>query len=104
MTAPIAASDVWAAVMDRAGYRCECTIPRHPGHRAPGRCEADANVRLIAGPRDPHPERTAATAATVPVSDLVAWCIPCWDHAVKSAHRRAEHQAVQQLRDAEGLW
>jgi len=94
---------VWSAVMDRAGCRCQCQTAGHPHHRTPGRCEAGVTSILIAGPRDPgpYPDRTAAT---VPATQLQAWCEACWDHAVASSRRRAKRQATLRLRDAEGLW
>lgn len=103
---PIAGAEEWRAVMERAGYRCQCTYTRHDAHRRNqgGRCERDAVAsKLIAGPADPgpHPERRIIP---IPVDELVAWCPPCWDHAVTQARKRANAEKKRQARTAPGLW
>lgn len=90
MNAPIAASETWTQVMDRAGHRCQCTWRRHPAHRGEqdGRCErTTSGTQLSAGPLDPgpHPDRTIAA---VPAEEMRAWCPPCWDEAAKVARRQ----------------
>lgn len=107
--APIAGTAVWLTVMERAGYRCECTrCPKHKRHEG-GRCEtsvpetrgpgAQDAARLIAGPANPDPARTLGTGDA---GELVAWCPPCWDHAVAVARKHA--QALADRSSAEGLW
>ncbi|MEU6041863.1 hypothetical protein ABZ801_41430 [Actinomadura sp. NPDC047616] len=84
---PLAGADVYAVVMDRAGWRCECEA-RHPRHR--GRCEAEhgtAGVRLLAGPTHPGPD-PARTLRHVPAEEMRAWCASCWDLCVSAARRQ----------------
>lgn len=93
---PIAASDIWQAVMDRADHQCQCTHTGHPGHRG-GRCHTSgwtspseatvlADVRLIAGPAHPGP-RPERVIDRTPIDQLQAWCLPCWTHEVKRARK-----------------
>lgn len=94
MSAPIAATDVWQAVMERAGYRCQCTsCPRHPRAES-GRCETEANAttHLMAGPVDPGTDPMRTLQAADPAA-LIAWCAHCYDRAVASARKRARHLA-----------
>lgn len=102
---PIAGWDSWLEVMERAGWRCQCTRPC-PKHRAAGRCETVHHElhKLTGGPADPGPDpaRTLALAQT-DQEDLVAWCGPCWDRAVAAARRMtrsAEHFAQLDNPDA----
>lgn len=106
MSAPIAASEVWTAVIRRAAGHCQCPGKNHPNHRHT-RCEATADeVRLIAGLSvlGPHPERGPAV---LPVEQMRAWCPRCWDEAVKDARRqaRAAERAARRAGELEGaLW
>lgn len=103
MSAPIAASEIWTAVMDLAGFRCQCTWRRHPAHRGDegGRCEQTTDaVRLISAPADPGP-CPDRKVVSLPVEELRAWCPGCWDEAVKVARRRA--RAVERIAHRDGL-
>jgi hypothetical protein len=114
---PIAATEVWQAVMDRAGHQCECTYKLHKGkHRGSpgGRCHQIAGTptqahpgdvslpgRLIAGPARPGP-RPERVIDRTPVEDLRAWCLPCWAHAVKLARQAGEGGGGSHRRSPEG--
>lgn len=92
---PLAGADVWQAVLDRAGHRCECTsCPTHRRKSADGRChnEHRPDTKLIAGPKDPGPD-PARMPSTLDPGDMVAWCLPCWDHAVAVARKHARNAA-----------
>jgi hypothetical protein len=88
-TSPLAGQAEWRAVMDRAGYRCECR--RCPGHRRQqgGRCETehDAGHRLIAAPADPGPNPARTLPTHGGPDGLVAWCGPCFDRAAAAARK-----------------
>ena len=104
--APIAAEAVWRAVMQAAGYRCQCTggcgrkHVKEPG----GRCKQEHKpwCLLVASPvhptGDPHQDMTG---------DLVAYCPGCYDRrlsAAKSAARAAAttHEMDTPLFELEG--
>jgi len=86
---PIAGSDIWAQVIERAGGCCQCPAKHHRSHPY---CPCDtytSSDRLIAGPviPGPHPDRTVTAPA---VAELIAWCRPCWDETVRDARRQAK--------------
>lgn len=104
--APFAVTEVWQAVMEAAGHRCQCTYRQHPAHRKHqgGRCiRTTADTRLIAQPANPgpHPERTIATP---PVAELAAWCGDCWDHAVAQARKGQRDRDRHDQKSWPGLW
>lgn len=97
---PLVGSEVWQAVMERAGYRCQC-------NRCPGKCrrsmdgcpvEAGPGVRLIASPLDPGPD-PLRTVRSVPVDQLRAWCPKCWDRNVRDTRRFYRQVADRELAD-----
>jgi hypothetical protein len=96
---PIAATDTWVAVVERAGGRCQCTTCPSRTHK--GRCTNEdwPGARLLAGPASPGPDPARTIAAARP-DNLVAWCPKCWDRAVKAAR---EHAQAEQA-PAEGLF
>jgi hypothetical protein len=74
---PIAATAVWQAVMETAGYRCQCRGGCRRSHaNSGGRCPAEHKswCHLIAAPATPtgNPHRDLAAA-------LVAYCPKCFD-------------------------
>jgi hypothetical protein len=110
---PMAGAAAWSAVMDRAGWRCQCT--RCPKHRRDpeGRCQSEMTnprspfagigenggagiggaPRLSAGPASPSPDPARDMATDT--ADLVAWCGPCWDRAVTAARTFARTGALE---------
>jgi hypothetical protein len=82
---PLASARTWTAVMERAGWRCECRGQcGRPHSNRDGRCsyEHGGRHRLIAGFGDPLVSESQWTAA-----QLMAWCPHCFD-AVRSASRK----------------
>lgn len=83
---PIADGPKWLDVITRAGERCECK--RCPAHRRDrgGRCEREHSQArpLIAAPADPGPDPARHIITGKP---LVAYCSPCYDHAVAYARK-----------------
>lgn len=82
-------------VLRAAGGRCECTGRCGSDHRSGGgRCLAEPQPRrpLHAVPRDLAV--SAAEAARLPASDLMALCGHCYDGAARRAVRRP-HSAPQ---------
>lgn len=87
MKPPIVGADLWQAVMDLAGDRCQCQGSCGKKHltpkRKPGRCEhengtyvkGEGHLRLLALPRDPS--LPWHIAATLPARRLIAFCLPC---------------------------
>jgi hypothetical protein len=100
---PMAATETWRAVMERAGYRCECNRCPLDRRSAGGRCEAEdrPGARLLAGPLSPGPN-PARTIESAPPDELVAWCGPCWDRAVSASRRHS--RTLAKRAPAEGLW
>lgn len=97
-TPPLGDRGTWAAVMRRAGYRCQCTHP-HPKHRR-GRCEVEhgGTIQLIAAPADPRPADLRHPRC-LPADALVAWCATCYDLAIKSAARAKAQRTREVLAD-----
>ncbi|MGW8380191.1 hypothetical protein [Streptomyces sp. ODS28] len=97
MSEPIVFADQWRAVMDAAGYRCQCAGACGSKHsKGEGRCErvhdqyADKHhgpARLLAAPVDPTLSPRAA--AELPPSGLRAWCEGCHGAATRAARKAA---------------
>ena len=95
--APIAAQAVWRAVMEAAGYRCQCaggcgrTHAKEPG----GRCKREhkAWLHLVAAPAEPTGSPHADMAA-----EQVAYCPPCYDGHL-AAHKRTVRTAAAARED-----
>lgn len=105
---PIVAAELWQAVMELAGDRCQCaagpkgSAPCGKRHltptRKPGRCEhtngeyvkGTGRLRLLALPRDPF--LAWHEAAALPPARLIAFCLPCADGV-----RRAINRGVKAL-------
>ncbi|MFJ5775080.1 hypothetical protein [Streptomyces sp. NPDC093094] len=93
---PIVGAAVFNAVMDAAGYRCQCGGRcGNPHSRDGGRCPREHDhytskhgrrVRLMAAPVDPL--ATDLTAARLPASELRAWCPDCHTAAARLARKR----------------
>jgi hypothetical protein len=88
--APIVGRDLWTAVMELAGYQCQCTgTCGNPHKRDQGRCRVlQTRHRLAVAPE--HPTGRAHTDTAVPVNALRAWCPDCLTAAIRAAKRRAE--------------
>ena len=89
-TRPIAATARWEAVMEAAGYRCQCAggLCGSQHSNSGLRCKSEhddgnGRIRLIAAPLDLGLTDVAAAAA--PVDQLRAWCPNCH----QAARRRA---------------
>jgi hypothetical protein len=89
-TRPLVDAARWEAVMEAAGYRCQCAGglcgSRHSNSGL--RCKAEhddgnGRVRLIAAPFDLGLSDVAAAA--VPVDQLRAWCASCYQAARRKA-------------------
>jgi hypothetical protein len=91
MSAPIVGADLFRAVMDAAGGRCQCIGQCGQSHRrTESRClkQHDVNrVRLIAAPADPATPEIAAAALSA--TALRAWCPACHTGTRRAAHRTA---------------
>ncbi|MEU2722743.1 hypothetical protein [Streptomyces smyrnaeus] len=97
MSEPIVYADQWRAVMQRAGYRCQCVGQCGSKHaKGGGRCErqhdkyADKHhgpARLLTAPADPTLTLTAAVALST--GELRAWCGFCLDGARRTARTAA---------------
>lgn len=107
---PLACAPLWTAVMEHAGYRCECLGAcgaKHADRRArqPGRCprthgewvSKTGETVLTAAPVDPV--GTWATAASLPANRLMALCPSCYD-----ATRRIAQKITQQSSVPDGLF
>lgn len=78
---PLGIPAVWAAVMDAAGHRCQCT-GACGGHYAHLQLQCDEHAettQLLAAPADLT--LSIVAAAALPTGELLAWCVVC--------HRRA---------------
>ena len=103
---PLADDATWRAVVERAGYRCECrgecgrahsAYWARPGHEAEGRCLAEqgrAGVRLCVTPRAPVDQ---ATAARLEAAELYALCQRCL--AAVITRRAREARRARQVPD-----
>ncbi|MGI5348805.1 hypothetical protein ACQEU8_11500 [Streptomyces sp. CA-250714] len=97
MSEPIVYADQWRAVMQRAGYRCQCVGQCGSKHaKGDGRCErqhdkyADKHhgpARLIAAPDTPG--LSVKQAAGLPCERLRAWCGFCLDGTRRVARTAA---------------
>ncbi|MFG3254947.1 hypothetical protein [Streptomyces sp. NPDC048172] len=101
MSEPIAYADLWRAVMEAAGFRCQCTGECGNKHaKSRGRCPREHDqhasrhrgpVRLTAAPA--NPATGARAAAQLPVSALRAWCPDCHDAARRAVSRETRSAA-----------
>ncbi|MEU0059585.1 hypothetical protein [Streptomyces sp. NPDC006334] len=93
---PIVGAAVFNAVMEAAGYRCQCGGEcGNPHAKDAGRCPREHDhytskhgrlVRLIAAPGDPL--ATDVAAAGLPAGELRAWCPDCHTAAARLARKR----------------
>jgi hypothetical protein len=93
---PIVGAAVFTAVMEAAGYRCQCTgACGNPHAKGSGRCQHEhehytskhgRRVRLMAAPADPL--ATNVAAARLPASELRAWCPDCHEAAARQARKQ----------------
>ena len=100
MSEPIAYAAVWRAVMQAAGYRCQCTGQcGNPHKNSSGRCPREHDqcaskhrgpVHLAAAPADFS--QGQRMAAALPAGSLRAWCPDCHDAARRAAARAARRQ------------
>ncbi|HEY3004692.1 MAG TPA: hypothetical protein VGJ44_20260 [Kribbellaceae bacterium] len=102
---PVVASSMWCEVVARAAYRCQCTGQcggRERGHEHNDeRCTADAAIyQLAVAPA--KPTMSAVRACRANAAQLIAWCGPCLDAAVRDA-RKAETAAVAARADLDQL-
>ncbi|MET9293826.1 hypothetical protein [Streptomyces sp. NPDC003077] len=107
MSEPIAYAEQWRAVMEAAGYRCECVGQCGSQHvKGRGRCQREHDqlagkqrgpVRLMAAPLDLNLPPTRAAA--LPPSELRAWCVDCHTDARRAATRAAPAPVVDGLFD-----
>ena len=96
--APIAAEAAWRAVMQAAGYRCQCTggcgrtHAKEPDRRCPH--EHKPYRLLVAAPvnptGDPHKDVTG---------EQVAYCPTCYDGRLSAAKRAARAAATTHQND-----
>lgn len=104
---PLVGADLWTRVMERAGYRCQCTGACGAKHadrrtRQPGRCPREhgdwvsktGKTILTAAPTDPT--GTWTSAASLPANRLMALCPPCHDARQRIARKAAQQQAAEQ--------
>ena len=100
MSEPTVLAHIWQAVMQAAGYRCQCTRECGSPHKqGDGRCprvhdsyasKHRGPVHLLAAPADPA--TPALTAARLPAAALRAWCPTCHDGARRAANRTTRSQ------------
>lgn len=100
MSEPIAYAALWRAVMQAAGYRCQCTGQcGNPHKKTRGRCPREHDqcaskhrgpVHLAAAPADLT--QSQRTAAALPAGALRGWCPDCHDAARRAAARAARRQ------------
>ncbi|MEU0894228.1 hypothetical protein [Streptomyces massasporeus] len=93
---PIVGAALFTAVMEAAGYRCQCGGECGQLHtKGDGRCQHEHDhytskhgrrVRLMAAPVDPL--ATDVAAARLPASELRAWCPDCHGAAARRARKR----------------
>ncbi|MGI5493942.1 hypothetical protein [Microtetraspora malaysiensis] len=94
---------MWEQVMIKAGYRCEDT--RCPAdRRSGGRCitEHGPYVRLIAAPAYPGPDPLRRPNESS--GEMVAWCPPCYDQAIKRARKVERDRMRMEAADADTLF
>lgn len=108
---PLVGARLYAAVLLRAGSRCQCEHPQcgHPtGPKGSGpRCTAEwgpGRRVLLVGPVNPGPDPARQIAASQDPDDMVARCRHCWDHVITLAKRHARKQASDRLRDHPSLF
>jgi hypothetical protein len=94
-TPPLIGQATWTQVMDRAGYRCQCSGQcGRPHAKSEGRCPQSHghytgrhdNAHLMAAPKDYTP--STYEAARTPTGELMAWCTACHD-GTRRAYQRA---------------
>ena len=93
---PIVGAAVFTAVMEAAGFRCQCSGECGNAHaKGDGRCPHEHDhytskhgrrVRLMAAPGDPLASNVAA--ARLPASALRAWCPDCHEAAARQARKQ----------------
>lgn len=101
---PIVGAAVFTAVMEAAGYRCQCGGKcGNPHTKGDGRCQREHDhytsrhgrlVRLMAAPADPLAADIAA--ARLPASELRAWCPDCHSAAARLARKRLPAASTDQ--------
>lgn len=100
MSEPIAYAAVWRAVMQAAGYRCQCIGQcGNPHKNSSGRCPREHGqcaskhrgpVHLTAAPTDLL--MSVRDAAQLPAAALRALCPDCRDDARRAAQRATRAQ------------
>ncbi|MFC7896405.1 hypothetical protein [Streptomyces sp. NPDC057381] len=101
---PIVGAAVFTAVMEAAGYRCQCHGEcGNPHTKGEGRCPHEHDhytskhgrlVRLMAAPVDPL--ATDVAAARLPASELRTWCPDCHTAAARLARKHLPAAATGQ--------
>ncbi|WP_267242855.1 hypothetical protein [Streptomyces sp. PR69] len=97
MSTPLAAAEVFRAVMTAAGWRCQCTGRcGNPHAKSGARCPREHDkyagkhggpVRLMAAAADPL--TSERRAAALGAGELRAWCPQCLTAARRAAKRPA---------------
>ncbi|MEY9933485.1 hypothetical protein ABH926_008140 [Catenulispora sp. GP43] len=98
--APIAAEAVWRAVMQAAGFQCQCIGGCKPegAHKTNpgGRCKREHKpyqhliAAAVAPTGDPHKDMAA---------EQVAYCEPCYDGQLAATRRTARAAAAKHEND-----
>lgn len=97
---PLGASAIWRAVMEAAGYQCQCSGGACGSRHASSgmRCHRTAtHRRLLAAPADLT--LSPAAAAAVPAEQLLAWCPDC--HRAALGRQRASERERKRHQDPE---
>jgi len=93
---PLVGGELWAAVVDRAGSRCQCTGECGRPHREGGerRCQRADNQR---GPLHVVPAKPTSThaAAGLAAVDLIAVCASCHTGIVRTQRRQQAQRAEE---------
>lgn len=100
MSEPVALPAVWRAVMEAAGFRCQCAGACGNAHKkGDGRCSRVHDqhaskhrgpIHLTVAPADPT--TPAVQAVRLPAEQLRAWCPDCHDGARRAGNRAARSQ------------
>jgi hypothetical protein len=92
---PLIGQATWTEVMDRAGYRCQCSGQcGRPHTKNEGRCPQSHGhymgrrdgAHLIAAAKDYTP--SVYDQVRTPVGDLMAWCASCHDGTRRAYQRK----------------
>ncbi|MEV5976136.1 hypothetical protein [Streptomyces sp. NPDC052114] len=104
MSEPIVGAGLFRTVMNAAGSRCQCEGQcGQPHTKSQGRCPHEHDhytskhgrlVRLMAAPADPLTSTVAA--ASLPASELRAWCPDCHTAARRLAQKQQPTTAAGQ--------